>query len=78
MFIGLKHYNFKNHEPIVINYNKIYVYFYINFSQDFREFMKENRLAPASPAVAEMAPQQPIQRGKKFINLLYIRLFSTS
>ncbi|XP_052780061.1 integrator complex subunit 13-like isoform X2 [Mya arenaria] len=29
---------------------------------DFREFMKENRLAPASPAVAELAPQLPIQR----------------
>lgn len=29
---------------------------------DFREFMKENRLAPASPAVAELVPTLPIQR----------------
>lgn len=29
---------------------------------DFREFMKENRLAPASPAVAELSSQLPIQR----------------
>lgn len=34
---------------------------------DFREFMKENRLAPASPAVAEMAPQQPIQRALQHV-----------
>ena len=32
--------------------------------QDFREFMKENRLAPASPAVAEIATVLPIQKGQ--------------
>ncbi|XP_052284030.1 integrator complex subunit 13-like isoform X16 [Dreissena polymorpha] len=29
---------------------------------DFREFMKENRLAPVSPAVAKISTQLPIQR----------------
>jgi hypothetical protein len=37
--------------------------------------MKENRLAPASPAVAEMAPQQPIQRGKNHYFTLYMACF---
>ncbi|KAL4225921.1 hypothetical protein ACF0H5_013909 [Mactra antiquata] len=34
---------------------------------DFREFMKENRLAPASPAVAELANQLPIQRALQHV-----------
>lgn len=34
---------------------------------DFREFMKENRLAPASPAVAELVQQLPIQRALQHI-----------
>ena len=40
--------------------------------QDFREFMKDNRLAPTSPAVAELSSQLPLTRGIHSISSSFV------